>query len=650
MNLLGKYEIIEELGKGGFGTVYKAEDRALGRIVALKVLHPELMIYPSFLEQFRKEAKISASLDHPNLVTIYDFTEIEGRQIIVLKYMSGGSLKDLLNREGKLSLDRSFQLMEQICNALDYAHSKSIIHRDLKPGNILLDDAGAAHISDLGFAKVVRDNASLSMSVSGGIVGTPAYMSPEIWRNKKIGPQSDIYSLGCILYEMLTAKVLFDGETPAESMTKHLIDGPQYSDELPIEIKNLLEKALAQNPDNRLVDAKAFLKELQTAINPIPTPEPEPHPDNLEKEEEQSSITISKESVEDAQPPLEQYTYTNKRAIVREYNKQIDDDNNNRTTSLKNPTDPTRIQEIYSHTGSVNCLVWLPDGKTLVSAGNDNRICLWNTENGKKSIVLTGHMHGVKSLVCSPDGSLFASGGADGTIFLWKYQELKTFSAIKPWLELENHQDSVNSLFFSPEGNFLASSDVDGIINVWDLMNGGKNHSLLGHSNITSNAGCVVKWSPNSSTLASAGDDGKIVLWDGRDGSLITELIPSGSSISALAWSPDGKYLASGGIDKTISVWDVSSRRIVGSLDGHTNSILDLAWSSDGKLLASYSISNSIILWDMDKMREKLNLMHSSPISSLAWSPINNTLASGGRSGTISLWDLKNNILNQIES
>ena len=647
MNMLGKYEIIEELGKGGFGTVYKAEDRALGRIVALKVLHPELMIYPSFLEQFRKEAKISASLDHPNLVTIYDFTEIEGRQIIVLKYMSGGSLKDLLNREGKLSLEHSFQLMGQICNALDYAHSKSIIHRDLKPGNILLDDIGAAHISDLGFAKVVRDNASLSMSVSGGIVGTPAYMSPEIWRNKKIGPQSDIYSLGCILYEMLTAKVLFDGETPAESMTKHLVDGPQYSDELPIEIKNLLDQALAQNPDNRLIDAKAFLKELQTAINPIPTPEPAPALDNFEKEEEQSSVSISEEPVEEDQPLLEQTIDNNKEESDREDIKQIDEDVENRKPSLETSLNQTKKQEIFSHTGSVNCLVWLPDGKTLVSAGNDKRVCLLNTENRTKKGVLNGHMHGVNSLACSPDGILIASGGADGTILLWNTQELKNLFTFKPWLELKSHQYSMNSLSFSPDGNLLASSGLDGTIKVWDITKGDKNHSILVHSNI---AGCVVKWSPNSSTLASAGDDGKIILWDGQEGSIITELIPSGSSIRALAWSPDGKYFASGGIDKTISVWDVPSRRIVSSLNRHTDIILDLAWSFDGKFLASYSISNSIILWDMDKMREKLNLMQSSPISSLAWSPINNTLASGGRRGAISLWDLKNNILNQIES
>ena len=258
---LGRYEILEELGSGGFGTVYKAEDEVLGRIVALKVLHPGLLIDQNFVSRFRNEARLAAQLDHPNLVPVYDFGEIDGRYLITMAYMAGGSLKKLLAEEGKLSMERTWQILEDVSQGLDYAHGKGIVHRDLKPGNILLDENGHAHVSDLGFARVITDASSLSMSASGGLVGTPAYMAPEVWRNKPASVQTDIYSLGCILYEMLTGEVLFEGTSPAEVMTKHVIDGPQFQCELPAGLNKLFDKCLAMNPRDRYQQVGSILED-----------------------------------------------------------------------------------------------------------------------------------------------------------------------------------------------------------------------------------------------------------------------------------------------------------------------------------------------------------------------------------------------------
>ncbi len=250
MTKFGRYELKEELGKGGFGTVYKAEDQVLGRIVALKVLHPALVIEPTFLERFKQEARIAARLDHPNLVQVFDFGEVEGNFFITMAYMPGGSLRDLLSRDGKLTTERAMQIFQQTAAGLTYAHNKNVIHRDLKPGNILLDDIGSARLSDLGFAKVLTNPSSMTMSVSGGLIGTPAYMAPELWLDQKATKQTDQYSLACILVEMLTGTPLFDGESTPGIMTKHF-----QPFKLPVEVDESLryglERALQQKPEDR---------------------------------------------------------------------------------------------------------------------------------------------------------------------------------------------------------------------------------------------------------------------------------------------------------------------------------------------------------------------------------------------------------------
>ena len=262
---LGKYEILEELGRGGFGVVYKARDTVLDRIVAVKVLHPNLVNDLSFVSRFRNEAQLAAQLDHSNIVSVYDFGEYQGLYYIAMAYMPGGSLKDLLQKKGSLPEEEALTILRKVSDGLSYAHKKGIIHRDLKPGNILFDEEGQARISDLGFAKALHTDSSVSLSMSGGLVGTPAYMAPEVWRGEPATLQTDIYSLGCILYEMLTGEVLFEGKTPAEVMTKHLIDGPIFNAQLSGSVRQLIAKALATAPANRHGSIEEFSAELMTS-------------------------------------------------------------------------------------------------------------------------------------------------------------------------------------------------------------------------------------------------------------------------------------------------------------------------------------------------------------------------------------------------
>ena len=177
---LGKYTILEELGRGGFGTVYRATDNVLDREVAIKLLHPQLMVEMNFAERFRKEAKLVARIEHSNIVTIYDLGEQEGRVYIAMRFLPGGSLRDRLNKSGRIPFGQALEILRQVGAGLSAAHAKGLIHRDIKPENILFGEAGQAVIADFGLAKAIQSSSSSSF---GGL-GTPGYRAPELWRGK----------------------------------------------------------------------------------------------------------------------------------------------------------------------------------------------------------------------------------------------------------------------------------------------------------------------------------------------------------------------------------------------------------------------------------------------------------------------------------
>jgi serine/threonine protein kinase len=263
INRLGKYEIIKELGRGGFGIVYETRDTVLNLRVALKVLHPALIVDPQFINRFRREAELAAQMEHANIVPIYDFDQQGGRYFTVMGFMANGSIKDSLSKFGPRTPSQTKAILEQIASGLAYAHERGVIHRDLKPGNILVDEHGITRISDFGFAKAMSATSGASLSVTGGLMGTPAYMAPEIWEGKDATAQSDIYSLGCIAYEMLTGQTLFEGDSAAQIMTKHVIHSPQISDEIPEDWQDFLMRCLAKNPKDRYPSVKALLEDLR---------------------------------------------------------------------------------------------------------------------------------------------------------------------------------------------------------------------------------------------------------------------------------------------------------------------------------------------------------------------------------------------------
>jgi len=272
IKILGKYELLEELGRGGFGTVYLARDSILDVERAVKILHPQLMVDPDYIHRFRKEARTAARLDHPNIVPIYEVGEEQGSYFLVMKYLPGGSLKELIIRQNGLSYERSLEIINQVASALDAAHQNGLVHRDVKPGNILFDKEGRACLTDFGFARALSSNNSASLSSIGGMIGTPSYMAPEIWSGKTASPSTDVYSLACVLYETLTGNVLFKGDSPPEVMTRHMLDGPQFPAQwpegVPVGMTAIMQIALAKDPADRYAGMPEFiagLKNLEVA-------------------------------------------------------------------------------------------------------------------------------------------------------------------------------------------------------------------------------------------------------------------------------------------------------------------------------------------------------------------------------------------------
>ena len=265
----GRYEILGPLGRGGMGMVYKARDRRLDEVVAIKVLRPDFGSDPTMAARFRSEIKLARKVRHRNVCAIHDYGEDGGLLYISMEYVEGVDLKQVLKRSGALAADRGYEVAIQIAEGLQAVHDAGIIHRDLKTPNIMSDGAGVARLMDFGVAKRVGEGAA---TVTGQIVGTPEYMSPEQAQGHKVDTRSDIYALGIVLYEIFTGQVPFRGETPISTILKHLndpppLEGPQAAG-IPASLKPVLRRCLAKDPADRYATAREVGDALREARHP----------------------------------------------------------------------------------------------------------------------------------------------------------------------------------------------------------------------------------------------------------------------------------------------------------------------------------------------------------------------------------------------
>jgi serine/threonine protein kinase/ligand-binding sensor domain-containing protein len=265
---LGPYQLVEQIGRGGMATIYKAYQASMDRYVAVKVLPSHFTEDETFVARFTQEARTLARLEHPHILPVYDYGEQEGITYLVMRFIDAGTLKDLITRQGALDLRDIARILSQVGRALDYAHSEGVVHRDIKPTNVLIDERGDAFLTDFGIAKLVAGTAQFT--ATGAVIGTPAYMSPEQGMAEEVDHRSDIYSLGVVLYEMATGQVPFEAETPLAVLLKHVnapLPMPRHvRSSLPEAVERVILKAMAKSPEDRFPTARAMVNALQAAV------------------------------------------------------------------------------------------------------------------------------------------------------------------------------------------------------------------------------------------------------------------------------------------------------------------------------------------------------------------------------------------------
>jgi eukaryotic-like serine/threonine-protein kinase len=272
--LAGRYELEELVGSGGMSSVYRAHDRVLDRRVALKVLHPRLASEEDCVERFRREARMVAGLVHQNIVTVIDRGEDDGQPFIVFEFVGGENLKQLVNREGPLPVDRALELAMQVARGLAFAHENGYVHRDVKPQNVLLNGDGEAKVTDFGIARSL--DVKHGVTQTGTVLGTSDYIAPEQAQGQQVDEHTDVYSLGIVLYELLVGQLPFSGDNFVAVAMQHINDlAPRVSEhraDVPARVDAAVARALAKRPEDRFATMSEFCNELEACLEEVRTP------------------------------------------------------------------------------------------------------------------------------------------------------------------------------------------------------------------------------------------------------------------------------------------------------------------------------------------------------------------------------------------
>ena len=265
--LNGRYELHRRIARGGMAEVVLARDQLLDRPVAVKILFPEFATDAAFVERFRREAQAAAGLNHPNIVGVYDWGREANTYFIVMEYVDGRSLADMLRAEGTLHPDRAADIATDVAAALGFAHRNGVVHRDVKPGNVLISSAGLVKVTDFGIARAITHNAEEALTQTGSVMGTATYFSPEQAQGKSVDPRSDLYSLGIVMYEMVCGKAPFQAENPVAVAYKHVqeqvVPPSQVNPTVPASYEAITMRLLAKNPAGRYASAEDLRTDLR---------------------------------------------------------------------------------------------------------------------------------------------------------------------------------------------------------------------------------------------------------------------------------------------------------------------------------------------------------------------------------------------------
>jgi len=645
---LGDFRILGELGRGGMGIVYEAEQLSLGRRVALKILPFAALLDPRQLQRFQNEARAAASLEHPNIVSIYGVGVERGVHYYAMRYIDGQNLAQVIeqlcqraqhtpaahptkpnfleptqkNGSGLTELlstraptDVNFlravvRIGVQAAEALDFAHEHGIVHRDIKPSNLMLDQTGRVWVADFGLAHIEMEG---TLSISGGVLGTLRYTSPEQALGKRgvVDHRSDVYSLGVTLYELLTFSAIFPEIDRGALLNRIATDEPkpmrQLNPRIPADLETIVLKAMAKNAAERYQTAGELAADLKRFLESKPV---------LARRVGRAERALKWARRKPALAALLTlgvlatvglligswwHAATLQSALDLAYR-------------LREEADQQRATA-YEREQRVRHFLYASDMKQAYAA--------WNNSHVSETVALL-ERHRPKA------------GEEDLRSFVWYYLWRLCHGELRT---LHGHAGDVHCVVFSPDGRRLATASHDGTAKIWDAATGQELASFLkGHQEELD----AVAFSPDGKTLATAGDDRKVRLWDTASGQERAVLVGHAGDVNTVAFSPDGKMLASGSSDRIVRLWNASTGKESALLAGHKGAIEALAFSPDGKLLATASGDHTAMLWDLATRQPRTNLRgHEEVLRSVTFAHDGRTLATGSEDRTVMLWDTK---------